>query len=92
MKQSNNSNIIQEALKELELGIDLKIEDVGIDEALSEYPFHTCPDCNLPPNQHIYKRFRTSDWTWEHLCGRAGLLAICPRCSAVNEILITEMN
>jgi hypothetical protein len=38
----------------------------------------SCPKCELYSEQLIWIYFKSPAWTWEHLCGRAGPLSICP--------------
>ncbi|MBR3618137.1 MAG: hypothetical protein IKN44_00090 [Bacteroidaceae bacterium] len=37
----------------------------------------TCPACG---KELTWIRFISPQWTWEHLCGREGPLAICKDC------------
>lgn len=39
-----------------------------------------CRECSGAGNMLTWCYFISPDWTWEHLCGRAGWLAICDDC------------
>ena len=36
--------------------------------------------------------FCSPSWTWEKLCGRKGVIIICPKCLRAIECRLTEMN
>ena len=50
---------------------------------------NTCPDCG---EKLIQVYFRSPDWTWKDLCGRAGDMLICPKCHAQQDFRLTIMN
>jgi|UniRef100_A0A7C3V544 hypothetical protein len=39
-----------------------------------------CPDCGTPADRLSWFYFKSPEWTWEHLCGRAGWMVVCERC------------
>ena len=43
--------------------------------------------CNV-----IAIHFCSPSWTWEKMCGRKGVIIICPKCLWVIDYRITEMN
>lgn len=43
--------------------------------------------CNV-----IAIHFCSPSWTWEKMCGRKGVIIICPKCLSVIDYRITEMN
>lgn len=43
--------------------------------------------CNL-----VAIRFCSPSWTWEKMCGRKGVIIICPKCLRAIDYRITEMN
>ena len=48
-----------------------------------------CPDCG----QHMIRFFVSSPaWTWQKLCGRAGILTYCPNCKSQHGFLLQMMN
>jgi hypothetical protein len=51
-----------------------------------------CPKCGLRSENLDWINFRSPDWTWEHLCGRAGPLSICPECKIQVEFILHVMN
>lgn len=48
-----------------------------------------CPECGQALLQ-LY--FKSPDWTWEKLCGRAGPLTICPHCALQVEFRLYIMS
>lgn len=50
---------------------------------------NSCPDCG---EKLIQVYFRSPDWTWKDLCGRAGDMLICPKCHAQQDFRLTIMN
>jgi predicted RNA-binding Zn-ribbon protein involved in translation (DUF1610 family) len=55
-----------------------------------KYKSYQCPYCGEKEVIWIY--FRSSEWTWSHLCGRAGPLSICPKCARQVEFICHIMN
>ena len=48
-----------------------------------------CPDCGY----HMIRFFVSSPaWTWQKLCGRAGILTYCPNCKSQHGFLLQMMN
>lgn len=48
-----------------------------------------CPDCG----HHMIRFFVSSPaWTWQNLCGRAGILTYCPNCKSQHGFLLQMMN
>lgn len=48
-----------------------------------------CPDCG----HHMIRFFVSSpEWTWQKLCGRAGILTYCPDCKSQHGFLLQMMN
>lgn len=48
-----------------------------------------CPDCG----HHMIRFFVSSPaWTWQKLCGRAGILTYCPNCKSQHGFLLQMMN
>lgn len=48
-----------------------------------------CPDCG----QHMIRFFVSSPaWTWQNLCGRAGILTYCPNCKSQHGFWLQMMN
>lgn len=48
-----------------------------------------CPECG----EHLITFHYTSPvWTWNSLCGRAGLMRICPGCPKQVDFVLTMMN
>lgn len=48
-----------------------------------------CPDCG----HHMIRFFVSSPaWTWQKLCGRAGILTYCPDCKSQHGFLLQMMN
>lgn len=39
-----------------------------------------CPICHTPADRLAWFYFKSPEWTWELLCGRAGWLVVCDRC------------
>lgn len=50
---------------------------------------HVCPDCG---EKCIQLFFSTPPWTWKALCGRGGIMVICPNCPKMIEYCITVIN
>jgi hypothetical protein len=48
-----------------------------------------CPECG---KEVKWIHFRSPKWTWEHMCGRAGALAICPDCRIQVEFICEGFN
>lgn len=51
-----------------------------------------CPKCGAEPAALTWVYFSTPQWTWEHLCGRAGYLTICEPCQWQVDFFETLMN
>lgn len=51
-----------------------------------------CPGCDTPAEKLTWIRFRSPDWTWRDLCGRAGPLAFCDHCRRQIHFLLDMMN
>ncbi|GHT34910.1 hypothetical protein AGMMS49574_23220 [Bacteroidia bacterium] len=49
-----------------------------------------CPQCK--DKDLIWIAFSSPAWTWEHLCGRAGPLCICPKCASQIFFICEIMN
>jgi len=49
--------------------------------AQERYGSHAvCSKCNRTARDLAWFYFSSPDWTWEHLCGRAGWMAVCDHC------------
>ncbi|MDR2085354.1 MAG: hypothetical protein LBP67_10220 [Bacteroidales bacterium] len=55
-----------------------------------KYKSYKYPYCGEKEVIWIY--FRSSDWTWEQLCGKIGPLSICPKCARQVEFICHIMN
>ena len=51
-----------------------------------------CPSCGLNPEELVWIKYRSPDWTWRNLCGRQGYISICPRCKKAVSSILTLMN
>lgn len=51
-----------------------------------------CHKCARPGADLKWVYFSSPDWTWEHLCGRAGWLSICEPCHLQVEFFLEVMN
>lgn len=51
-----------------------------------------CPECNATGTDLTWFYFTSPPWTWEHLCGRSGVIAFCDRDQAQVGKSITTMN
>ena len=54
--------------------------------ALSE---KVCPDCG---ERMVVFHYTSPAWTWNCLCGRAGIMTICPNCPKQVKFSLTIMN
>jgi hypothetical protein len=52
----------------------------------------TCPQCGHGADGLRWIHFRSPEWTWQHLCGREGWLAVCDACRLQVEFHVTMMN
>ena len=48
-----------------------------------------CPDCG---ERMIVFHYTSPAWTWNSLCGRAGIMTICPNCPKQVKLSLTMMN
>lgn len=48
-----------------------------------------CSDCGQPL---VRLYFSSPKWTWQHLCGRAGTMLICPSCGMQVDFALEIMN
>lgn len=48
-----------------------------------------CPNCGQPL---VRLYFTSPKWTWQHLCGRAGTMLICPSCATQVDFALKIMN
>lgn len=44
-----------------------------------------CPLCGKPSEELKWFYFKSPQWTWEKLMGRAGPMSICPDCGCIVE-------
>ena len=52
----------------------------------------TCPKCSRSEDELVWFYFRSPEWTWKTLCGRAGWLAVCDPCQTQVDFVIEIMN
>jgi hypothetical protein len=52
----------------------------------------TCPKCSRSEDELVWFYFRSPEWTWKNLCGRAGWLAVCDPCRTQAAFFIEIMN
>lgn len=64
------------------------ITQKDVQEGAIYYITTKCPTCGV---SLVRMWFCSPDWTWEHLCGRAGDLIICPKCGR-NSLKLHIMN
>ena len=50
-----------------------------------------CPDCGSGSNLSWFY-FVSPSWTWEHLCGRAGVIAYCDEHEREVAFFLDRMN
>ena len=48
-----------------------------------------CPDCG---ERMVVFYYTSPAWTWNSLCGRAGVITICPSCPKQVDFVLTMMN
>lgn len=50
--------------------------------ARADYAAQTpaCARCATPSDRLTWIYFESPEWTWKHLCGRAGWMVVCDRC------------
>jgi len=51
-----------------------------------------CPLCGKPSEELKWIWFKSPQWTWQKLCGRAGPMSICPDCGCIVEFKLHIMN
>ena len=69
-----------EIMKEvMELKFPWEDVDACMDDEV-EPPIDGLTVCPICGNKINWIRFRSSDWSWQHLCGREGPLAVCEKC------------
>lgn len=51
-----------------------------------------CPKCSCSGDRLAWFYFCSPAWTWEHLCGRAGWMAVCDSCHQQVEFVCDVMN
>jgi len=51
-----------------------------------------CPCCETDPDKLSWVYFRSPGWTWEMLCGRAGILTICNECRVQVDFFMISMS
>jgi hypothetical protein len=66
----------------------------SVDEAKQTYLLQAreCKRCKEQPDNLTWVYFRSPDWTWEKLCGRAGWLTICEKCRRQVDFFLEIMN
>jgi len=52
----------------------------------------SCPDCQRSFDEMEISYFSSPQWTWEHLCGRAGWKVYCPHCKKEAYFELVIMN
>ncbi len=71
-------------LKDVEACMNAKI--------IAEPNHRPCPLCKKPSEELQWIYFKSPDWTWKRLCGRAGPMSICPDCGCIVEFKIFMMS
>lgn len=62
-------------------------------EVRTPLPNHlTCPICGKKSEDLDWIYFSSPDWTWEKMCGSAGLMSICKDCHCQVEFILESMN
>jgi hypothetical protein len=51
-----------------------------------------CPQCATPPEKLTWIYFHSPEWTWQHLCGRAGWMTVCDTCHLQTGFFLEIMN
>ena len=70
-------------------GTDDIIDNLRRHRETAELSGIKCPDCG----HHMIRFFVSSPaWTWQKLCGRAGILTYCPNCKSQHGFLLQMMN
>lgn len=67
-------------------------EDAEQDQIHKGLHIRKCPYCNADKSKFRLEHFRSPQWTWEHLCGRAGYTLICGECKKEIDTIITFMS
>jgi hypothetical protein len=66
-----------------------------IEQKIDEKQFanhKSCPKCETQSENLYWINFKSPEWTWQKLCGRAGYLSLCPKCGIQVEFICTIMN
>ena len=51
-----------------------------------------CPQCGKPGAALTWIYFESPEWTWQHLCGRAGWLTVCDDCRVQVQFFLEFIN
>jgi hypothetical protein len=51
-----------------------------------------CPTCQKSADRLVWFYFDSPDWTWDHLCGRAGWMTICDACRRQVDFFLEILN
>jgi hypothetical protein len=63
-----------------------------VDRARQEEPNVTCPGCGATGDGLARFYFESPPWTWEHQCGRAGVVVWCDTCERQVDFLLELIN
>lgn len=66
----------------------IAFDDLG---RFSDYA-KNCPNCGLEAQKLDWFKYRSSDYTWRNLIGRAGFQSKCPKCDIEVDDIIECMN
>jgi len=51
-----------------------------------------CPKCGMASEDLYWINYKSPQWTWYELCGRAGPMSICPKCKIQVEFILHMMS
>ena len=69
-------------------------QEHSIEEARARYTTHAkpCPKCHAVATELSWFYFNSPEWTWEHMCGRAGWMTVCDKCRVQVDFFMEVMN
>ena len=93
MELEKSKHMDEEKAKEKQEILPWKDVEACMDDVRTPLANHlSCPICGKKSEELHWIHFSSPDWTWEKMCGSAGLMSICKDCHCQVEFILESMN